>query len=124
MAKECSFDVVSEFDKQELVNAVDQVKRELFRDEIYVYTPKGDVIQLPEGSTPIDFAYKIGNSIGNSMIGALVNNSEVSLDYKLKNKDVVKILTNDLALGPNDDCDEKVTTSTAKKRIREYRKKQ
>jgi GTP pyrophosphokinase len=103
---------------------VDQVKRELFRDEIYVYTPKGDVIQLPEGSTPIDFAYKIGNSIGNSMIGALVNNSEVSLDYKLKNKDVVKILTNDLALGPNDDWDEKVTTSTAKKRIREYRKKQ
>ena len=75
---------------------VKQVKDELFSDKVYVYTTKGDIIELPKGSTPIDFAYKIHTDIGNTMVGAFVNDEYVPVDYILQNKDRVRIITDDL----------------------------
>lgn len=80
-------------DNQEFVS---QVKHEIFSDKVYVYTPKGDIIELPKGSTPIDFAYKIHTDVGNTMVYALVNDEFVSVDYVLKNKDRVRIITDSL----------------------------
>ena len=102
---------------------VNQVKNELFADKIYVYTTKGDIIELPVGSTPIDFAYKIHTDIGNTMIGAFVNDEYVPVDYILKNKDRVRIVTDDLSFGPRADWLEKAHTSLAKKKIKEFNKK-
>ena len=107
-------------DNQEFVN---QIKNELFADKIYVYTTKGDIIELPVGSTPIDFAYKVQTDIGNTMVGAFVNDEYVSVDYKLKNKDRVRIVTDDLAFGPRADWLEKAHTSLAKKKIKEFNRK-
>ena len=102
---------------------VKQVKNELFSNKIYVYTTKGDIIELPKGSTPIDFAYKIHTDIGNTMVAAIVNDECVPLDYQLKSKDRVKIITDVLAYGPRIDWIDKAYTSYAKKRIREFNKK-
>ncbi len=102
---------------------VEQARYELFSDKVYVYTPKGDVIELPKGATVIDFAYKIHTKIGNTMYAAVVNNETVPLDYKLKNKDIVKIITNDLLVGPINDWSDKVVTTKAKRKIKEYNKK-
>ncbi len=73
---------------------VNSVKDEVLNNNIYVFTPKGDVIELPRGATPIDFAYKIHTKVGETTVGAIVNNSIVPLDYELKNNDIVKINTN------------------------------
>ena len=73
---------------------VRSVKDEILNDNIYVFTPKGDIFELPIGSTPIDFAYKVHTKVGDTMVGAIVNNVMVSLDYQLKNNDIVKIITN------------------------------
>ncbi len=73
---------------------VNSVKEEVLNNNIYVFTPKGDVMELPRGATPIDFAYKVHTKVGETMVGALVNNSIVPLDYELKNNDIVKINTN------------------------------
>ena len=100
-----------------------QVKSELFADKVYVYTPKGDIIELPKGSTPIDFAYKIDTDLGNTMVSAKVNDEYVPIDYTLKNKDRVKIITDELSFGPRSDWEEKAITSYAKKRIREFERK-
>jgi len=102
---------------------VSQVKSELFSDKIYVYTTKGDIIELPKGSTPIDFAYKIHTDIGNTMVSAFVNDDYVSVDYVLQNKDRVRILTDDLSFGPREDWIEKAKTSYAKRKIREFNRK-
>lgn len=107
-------------DNQEFVS---QVKMELFADNVYVYTTKGDIIELPKGSTPIDFAYKISVNTGNTMIGAYVNDEYVPIDYVLQNKDRVKIITDNLSLGPNNDWLNKTQTSYAKQKIREFRKR-
>ena len=107
-------------DNQQFVN---QVKNELFADKIYVYTTKGDIIELPVCSTPIDFAYKIHTDIGNTMVGAFVNDEYVPVDYILKNKDRVRIVTDDLSFGPRADWLEKAHTSLAKKKIKEFNKK-
>lgn len=69
---------------------VTQVKAELFSDKIYVYTPKGDVIELPKGATPIDFAYKIRSDLANNIAAIIVNDQEVSPNTQLKNKDRIK----------------------------------
>ena len=106
-------------DNQEFVK---QVREELFNELVYVYTRKGDIIELPKGSTPIDFAYKIHTEIGNNMVYAIVNDEEVPLNYCLQNKDRVKIVTDELASGPTDEWLNFVKTSYAKRRIREYRK--
>ncbi len=103
-------------DNQEFVN---QVKRELFSDRIYVYTTKGEIIELPKGATPIDFAYKLSTDIGNTMVGAFVNDEYVPVDYVLKNKDRVRIVTDELSFGPREEWAEKAHTSYAKKMIKE-----
>ena len=107
-------------DNQDFVH---QVKSELFSDRVYVYTTKGDVIELPKGSTPIDFAYKIHTDIGNTMVGAYVNDELVPLDYILQSKDRVRIVTDILSFGPREEWLLKAHTSYAKKRIKEFNKK-
>ena len=107
-------------DNQQFVN---QVKNELFADKIYVYTTKGDIIELPKGATPIDFAYKIHTDIGNTMVGVLVNDEYVPVDYSLKNKDRVRIITDDLSFGPREDWIDKAQTSLAKRKIKEFNRK-
>ena len=104
-------------DNQEFVR---QIKTELFADKVYVYTTKGDRLELPKGSTPIDFAYKIHTDIGNTMVSAVVNDEPVPVDYVLKNKDRVRIITDELSYGPREDWIDKAHTSTAKKKIKEF----
>ena len=106
-------------DNQQFVN---QVKCELFSDKVYVYTTKGDIIELPKGATPIDFAYKIHTDIGNTMVGVFVNDEYVPIDYVLKNKDRVRIVTDDLSYGPREDWIVKAQTSHARKKIKEFQK--
>ena len=107
-------------DNQQFVN---QVKTELFSDKVYVYTTKGDIIELPKGSTPIDFAYKIHTDIGNTMVGVFVNDEFVPIDYVLRNKDRVRIVTDELSYGPREDWIDKAQTSLAKRKIKEFGKK-
>ncbi len=107
-------------DNQQFVN---QVKNELFSDKVYVYTPKGDIIELPKGATPIDFAYKLNTDIGNTMVGVFVNDEYVPIDYILQNKDRIRIVTDDLSYGPRDDWMEKAHTSYAKQKIRDFNRK-
>lgn len=103
-------------DNKEFVN---QVKDELFGNRIYVYTTKGDVIELPAYSTPIDFAYKIHSEVGNKMVKAFVNDEEVALDTVLNNKDRVRILTDEESSGPKLEWVNKAHTTTAKRKILE-----
>lgn len=102
---------------------VEQIKTELFTDKVYVYTTKGDIIELPKGSTVIDFAYKIHTDIGNTMTGAVVNDEYVQVDYQLKNKDRVRIITDTLSYGPRDEWIGIAKTTHAKRKIREFGKK-
>ena len=103
---------------------VSQVKKEIFTENIYVYSSKGDIIELPKGSTVIDFAYKIHTDIGNTLIAAKVNGEYINdLGYQLKNKDRVIAITDELANGPKEDWLDKTNTSIAKKRIKEFCKK-
>ena len=106
-------------DNQEFVS---QVKRELFTDKVYVYTPKGEIVELPKGSTAIDFAYKIHSNIGNTMVSAIVNDKPVEADYVLQNKDRVRIITDILSYGPREEWLDKVRTTKAKRKINEFRK--
>ncbi len=107
-------------DNQQFVN---QVKTELFAGRVYVYTTKGDIIELPKGSTPIDFAYKIHTDIGNTMVGVFVNDEFVPFDYVLQNKDRVRIIADDLSFGPREEWINKAHTSLAKRKIKEFNKK-
>ena len=89
------------------------------KDTIYVYTPKGDVIELPYGSTPIDFAYRVHSKVGDSMVGAIVNEQIVPLDYVLQDNDVIKINTNKTST-PSKNWLEIAYTNQAKNKIRSY----
>ncbi|MEG2283157.1 MAG: bifunctional (p)ppGpp synthetase/guanosine-3',5'-bis(diphosphate) 3'-pyrophosphohydrolase [Bacilli bacterium] len=88
-------------DKMSSEDFVNSVKDEVLHNSIYAYTPKGDVIELSKGSTPIDFAYKVHTKVGESMVGAIVNGSIVPLNYELHNNDIVKINTNKNSIGPS-----------------------
>ena len=102
---------------------ISQVKTELLTDTIYVYNSNGEVIELPIGSTIIDYAYKLGSEIANHLEKAYVNNEEVQFNYKLKNKDRVLVITNDLIESVNSDWEDIAKTSHAKKLIQQYNKK-
>ena len=104
-------------DNQEFVS---QAKKELFSERIYVYDTKGKPFELPVGSTVIDFAYKQGSIVGNTMTTAIVNEEYVSVDYVLQNQDRVKIITDNLAYGPKIEWEEKAQTTRAKSKIREF----
>ena len=81
-------------DKMSSEDFVHSVKDEVLNNNIYVFTPKGDIFELPKGATPIDFAYKVHTKVGETMVGAIVNNNIVPLNYELQNNDIVKINTN------------------------------
>jgi GTP pyrophosphokinase len=103
---------------------VDAVKLDIFQDQVFVFTPKGDVKDLPAGSTPLDFAYRIHTDVGHSTIGAKINNRLVPLDYKLKNGDIVEIVTTKIAHGPSRDWLKIVATNHAREKIRAWFKRQ
>ena len=97
-----------------------QVKKELLSDKIYVYTTNGETMELPIGSTAIDLAYKIHSDIGNTMVSAIVNDKQVEPDYKLHNKDRVRIITDIMSYGPREEWYDKVQTTKAKRKIKEF----
>lgn len=99
---------------------VDSVKEDVLKDTIYVFTPQGDVLELPNGSTPIDFAYRVHTRVGDIMVGAIVNNNIVPLDYKLKDDDIVKINTNKNSPGPSREWLNIAKTTHAKNKIRSF----
>ena len=99
---------------------VNTVKEEVFHNTIYVFTPLGDVIELPNGSTPVDFAYKVHTNVGDKTVGAIVNSNMVPLDYKLKSDDIVKIITNNNSAGPSREWLNFVQTTHAKNKIKAF----
>ena len=101
----------------------ENVTSELLNDMIYIFTPKGDVVELPKGSTPIDFAYRIHSKVGDTMVGAIVNDQIVPLSYELQDNDIVKIRTSNTAT-PNKDWLNIVKTTQAKNKIKSYFSKQ
>ena len=103
---------------------IHSLKVEMFDDEVFVFTPKGKVMSLPSGSTPIDFAYAIHSGVGNAMVGAKVNNRIASYDQQLNNGDIVEILTSKTAKGPSRDWLNICKSNQARTKIKQWFKKE
>jgi len=111
-------------DSRDAGEFMESLKVDLFADTVFVFTPKGDVVELPADSCPIDFAYRVHTDVGHSCIGAKINGRIVPLDTKLRNGDIVEILTTKTPTGPSRDWVCLVKTSQAKNRIRQWFKKE
>ena len=103
---------------------IHSLKVDMFADEVFVFTPNGDVINLPAGATPIDFAYTIHSAVGNHMTGAKVNGRIVQFDYHLRNGDVVEVMTSRSAHGPSRDWVKIARSSNARSKIRQWFKRE
>ena len=111
-------------DLQDPKDFLDTLKMDLFSSQVFVFTPKGEVIDLPAGSTPLDFAFKIHTAVGCHCVGAKVNGKMVTIDHPLNSGDIVEIVTNSNSSGPSVDWLKIVKSSTAKNKIRSWLKKQ
>src|SRR3569832_274343 len=107
-------------DVSDATEFVEGVKLDIFQDQVFVFTPKGDIKDLPAGATPLDFAYRIHTDVGHKTIGAKVNNRLVPLDYRLKNGDIVEVVTTRAGHGPSRDWLNLVRTSHAREKIRQW----
>ena len=110
-------------DVSDATEFVEGIKLDIFQDQVFVFTPKGDIKDLPSGATPLDFAYRIHTDVGHRTIGAKVNNRLVPLDYRLKNGDIVEIVTTKGEHGPSRDWMNVVRTSHAREKIRQWFKR-
>ena len=113
-----------EKDVQDPHEFLDALKDDVFNSQVYVFTPKGDVIELPAGSTPIDFAYRVHTNVGNKCTGAKINGKIVPINYKLQNGEIVEVITSSNSTGPSRDWLNIVQTPTARNRIRQWFKKE
>ena len=110
-------------DVSDATEFVEGIKLDIFQDQVFVFTPKGDIKDLPAGATPLDFAYRIHTDVGHRTIGSKVNNRLVPLDYRLKNGDIVEIVTTKGEHGPSRDWMKIVKTSHAREKIRQWFKR-
>ncbi|HIW40469.1 MAG TPA: bifunctional (p)ppGpp synthetase/guanosine-3',5'-bis(diphosphate) 3'-pyrophosphohydrolase [Candidatus Eubacterium pullicola] len=103
---------------------LETLKMDLFENQVFVFTPKGDVMELPAGSTPLDFAFKVHSEVGAKCVGAKINGKMVTIDHKLENGDIVEIVTSSNSSGPSIDWLKIVKSPTARTKIRQWLKKE
>ncbi len=113
-----------QYDMNDSKEFMDTLKVDLFSNQVFVFTPKGDVMELPAGSTPLDFAFKVHTAVGIHCVGARVNGKMVAKDYILRNGEIVDIVTNPNSSGPTPEWLKIVKTNSAKNKIRQYLKKE